>query len=121
MADEIRELTREPIGRNLLAFNVLYLFQVNPAIVVNGTPVVLRPRGDLPPGVIQFGVLNSDELDEIDVGTLTFDTDYVRQKHSDEPLAQVLVRVQIRYAAQAAVLVPMARIRYANFGKKRDA
>ena len=57
----------------------------------------------------------------IDAGTLTFDTDYVEQKEASEPLSQVLVRAQIRYAAKAAVLVPRARIQYANFGKKHDA
>jgi hypothetical protein len=120
MADEIRELTRDPIGKGRIAFHILRLFPIEPPIVVSGAPVVLRPRSELPPGVESLGVLNGDELAKIDNGTLTWDLTYVAQKDSNEPLLQVLGRVQIRYAAEAAVLVPRARVAYANFGKKHD-
>lgn len=121
MADEIRELTRNPIRGGRLSFHVLYLFPVPGGIVVNGVPVVLRPRTDLPEGVEALQVLDGDTLGMIDAGTLTWDTDHVAQKDSNEPLLQVLGRVQIRYAAKAARLVPLARVQYANYGRKHDA
>jgi hypothetical protein len=121
MANEIRELTRNPIRGGRLSFHVIRLFQVDPVIEVNGVAVILRPRTDLPEGVERLHVLNVVELGKIDAGTLTWDTDHVAQKDSNEPLLQVLGRVQVRYAARAARLVPLARIQYANFGKKHDA
>jgi hypothetical protein len=120
MVDAIRELTRDPISKGRVSFHVLRLFPVVGAIVVNGTPVVLRPRTDLPPGVEALGVLNGDELAAIDAGELTWDEDHIAQNDSNEPLLQVLGRAQVRYAAKAARLVPLARIQYANFGKKHD-
>ena len=121
MANEIRELTRNPLRGGRLAFHVLYLFRVEPVISVNGVPVVLKPRTELPGGVEALGVLNGVELGMIDAGTLTWDTDFVAQNNSNEPLLQVLGRIQVRYAARAARLVPLARIQYANFGKPHDA
>jgi len=121
MADEIRELTRNPIRGGRLAFHVLYLFRVDPVISVNGVPVVLKPRADLPDGVEALGVLNGVLLGMIDAGTLTWDTDFVAQKDSNEPLLQVLRRCQIRYAAKAARLVPQARVQFEHYGQKHDA
>jgi hypothetical protein len=121
MADEIRELLREPAGKGRLTFNVLRLFEVNPPIEINDTPIAIKPRNDLPDNVERYGVLNATELTKIVAGTLTWDTDGVKQRSKNESEDKVFKRIRARYAATAATLVPEARVRYADFGKKHDA
>jgi hypothetical protein len=107
---ELRRVVHE--GR--LIFEALYLIPMA-QIIVNDVPVVLRPRSELPPIVVNHGLISVAELTAIDEGLLTFVEDRVPQR-AGESLQSVLDRVRNRFAIFAAKIQAEAEIAYTHTG-----
>lgn len=120
MADEIVEVRRATVKKTLLAFEALFLIPVDPPIVVNGQNVILRPRSELPPILVEKGLITDDELLDIEAGVLTFAEERVKQRKG-ETLASVLARVRLRYSLVSAQLLSEARTAYAETGHRYNA
>lgn len=118
MANRIVELAREPIGGGRVAFRLLYLYPVNPVVEIDGQPVILTPRDELPDGVEDYGLLTGPELTALGNGTGAFRPDRIKQRSGETP-QQVLDRAQRRYAIGLRWLASQ-RIRYANTGERYD-
>ena len=122
MADEIREITRDPLRHGLVRFTVLYLYGIAEPVEANGIVVKLTPSDTLPPEVADYDLLGDSAaaiLAKLDDGTGCFRVDYLDQMPG-ESLADVLLRVQRRYSKGFA-WIEQQRARYANAGRTHDA
>jgi hypothetical protein len=124
MAQEILELRRRIIpGGTLLAFEVLFLYPVDPPVILNGQAYPLTPargpRASLPADIIAYGLLTTEELDELDAGTLAYQIPRPVEQKPDETLPQILARVRRAYVIRAA-FIPQARAEFANTGTRHN-
>jgi hypothetical protein len=121
MADEIREITRDPIKGGRLRFCVLDLCLVGEPVLAKGNTVVLTPRSELPVEVTKYRLLgdNADTLMELmDAGTLVFREDCIEQLRG-ETLSSVLERVRLRYE-KVPLWIEEQRARWAHAGDSYD-
>lgn len=120
MADEIRELTRDPIEGGRLSFRVIYFYELAAPITTHGGVVVkLTPRAGLPPEVAALEILSEPAMAALDTGDAVFRTESVKQG-PDQTHDDVLKVAQRRYA-KGPRWIARERARYANTGRKHNA
>jgi hypothetical protein len=125
VADEILELGRHRIGEHSdgtdrLRFRVLFVYELDPPIATHsGVAYALTSRGNLPPEVSRYRLLTDDEMEKFEVGTSAFWEEPVDQK-KDESLGDALARVRRLYVKRQR-FITVARVTYANMGRRHDA
>jgi hypothetical protein len=123
MADQIVEITRDPLKGGLLRFHVLYLYPLaEPVVTLGGKVVKLTPSDTLPPEVVEYELLGDHAaaiMAKFEDGTGCFRVEYLDQM-AGETLDAVLLRVQRRYS-KGLTWIEQQRARYANAGRTHDA
>lgn len=119
MAGEIVELSRTPLRKGCVAYQLLCLYPVDPLIMLDG--VLYKPcrRQDLPAGVETYGLLTQDELTAIDTGSLYFEQ-LVLEKGPFETLESVLEKARKLYP-KGFIHLDEFRYRIYKAGRRHDA
>lgn len=140
MANEIVEITRDPLKSGLLRFTVLFLHALAEPVKANGVDVVLTPSHELPPEVDAYKLLGDTEAAaaikaKLDDGTGWFSVEPFDQRrimtgidpetkeptYRKETPAEVLGRARPRYNNKSAPYIAQQRARYEHAGDTHDA
>lgn len=116
MAGSIVEVTRERAEGGRLAFEVLFIYDIDPIEMQEGVNLPITPSSGLPKLLTDYGKVTEDEVAGFDNGTMVWWGPHPVFQEKGESLGEVLARAQREYEAVGRTFLRDIQVRYSNTG-----
>lgn len=119
MAGEVLVLTTDKLPDDVEVYNVIFFYQINPVVQVNGITVAPTPSSQLPTIVELLQLMSQPQKELLDLGNLAFEVVSIA-RHKGENLAAMMAKLQKQWEAREQQFIDNFRAQYQRTGQVVD-